>query len=168
MSSHFDSESMLSPEDVSVDQHQSPSLLCVKLECSKTDPFRAGVAIFLGSTDNVLCPAVLAYLAIRPQAPGPLFVFKDGSYLTRERLVAHLHVGLRQAGLEADRYSRHSFRIGAATTAAQAEVKDSLSKCWDVGSLLPISVILSSHPKRPTSSHFIPSSLFAVVLKLSV
>ena len=46
-SSHFDPESMLSPEDVSVDQHQSPSLLCVKLKCSKTDPFRAGVAIFL-------------------------------------------------------------------------------------------------------------------------
>ena len=80
-SSHFDPESMLSPEDVSVDRHQSPSLLCVKLKCSKTDPFRAGVAIFLGRTDNVLCPvaAVLAYLAIRPQAPGPLFVFKDGS-----------------------------------------------------------------------------------------
>ena len=80
-SSHFDPESMLSPEDVSVDQHQSPSLLCVKLKCSKSDPFRAGVAIFLGHTDNVLCAvaAVLAYLAIRPQAPGPLFVFKDGS-----------------------------------------------------------------------------------------
>ena len=35
---HFDPESMLSPEDVSVDQHQSPSLLCMKLQCSKTDP----------------------------------------------------------------------------------------------------------------------------------
>ena len=102
----FDSESMLSPEDVSVDQHQSPSLLCMKLKCSKTDPFRAGVAIFLGRTDNVLCPvaAVLTYLAVCPQAPGPLFVFKDGSYLTREHLVAHLRMGLRQAGLEAERY----------------------------------------------------------------
>ena len=35
---HFDPESMLFPEDVSVDQHQSPSLLCVKLKHSKTDP----------------------------------------------------------------------------------------------------------------------------------
>ena len=57
-----------------------------------------------------------------------LFVFKDGSYLTREHLVPHLRVGLRQAGLEADRYSGHSFRIGAATTAAQAGVKDSFIK----------------------------------------
>ena len=123
--SHFGSESMLSPEDVAVDQHQSPSLPCVKLKRSKTDPFSAGVAIFLGRTGNVLCPvaAVLAYLAVRPQAPSPLFVFKDGSYPTRERLVAHLRMGLRQAGLEAGRYSSHSFRIGAATTAAQAGVK---------------------------------------------
>ena len=127
---------MLSPEDVSVDQHQSSSLLCVKLKCSKTDPFRAGVAIFLRRTDNVLCPVapILAYFAICPQAPGPLFVFKDGSYLTRECLVAHLHLGLRQAGLEADRYSSHSFRIGAATTAAQAGIKDSFIEmlgCWE-------------------------------------
>ena len=50
----------------------------MKLKCSKTDPFRAGVAIFLGHTDNVLCPvaAVLAYLVIHPQAPGPLLCLK--------------------------------------------------------------------------------------------
>ena len=95
---------------------------------------------------NVLCPvaAVLAYLAIRPQAPGPLFVFKDGSYLTREHLMAHLCVGLCQAGLEADRYSGHSFRIGAATTAAQAGVEDSFIKMLgQSGSLLPISVMFA-------------------------
>ena len=70
-------------------------------------PFRTGVAIFVNHMDNLLCPvaAFLAYLAIRLQAPSPLFVLKDGSYLTRQRLVAHLHVGLCQAGLEADRYS---------------------------------------------------------------
>ena len=115
---------MLSPNDVSVDQHQSPTLLRVSLKCSKTDPFRAGVAIFVGRTDNLLCPvaAVFAYLAIHPQQPGPLFMFKDGSYLTRERLVARLRTGLRQAGLGADRYSGHSFRIGAVTTAAQAGI----------------------------------------------
>ena len=37
---NFDPETMLFPEDVSVDQHQSPSLLCVKLKHSKTDPLR--------------------------------------------------------------------------------------------------------------------------------
>ena len=57
-----------------------------------------------------------------------LSLSENGSYLTRERLVAHLRMGLRQAGLEADRYSGHSFRIGAATTAAQAGVKDSFIK----------------------------------------
>ena len=108
---------MLSPEDVSVNQHQSPSLICVKIKRSKTDPFRAGVSIFLGRTDNVLRPvtAVLAYLAIRPQIPGPLFVFENGSYLTRECLVTHLQLGLRRTGLEADRFSGHSIKIGADT-----------------------------------------------------
>ena len=68
-STHFDPESMRSPEDVSVDQCQSPSLLCVKLKCSKADPFRTCIAILLGRVDDVLCPvgAVLAYLAIHSQ-----------------------------------------------------------------------------------------------------
>ena len=85
-SNHFDSEVMLTPRDVAVDQIQSPSLLAMTLKQSKTDPFRMGVTIFLGRTGNLLCPvvAVLAYLAIRPQSPGPLFIFSDGSYLTRD------------------------------------------------------------------------------------
>ena len=144
-STHFDPESMLSPEDVSDDQHQSPSLLCVKPKFSKTDPFRAGVAIFLECTDDVLCPVapVLAYFAICPQAPGPLFVFKDGSYFTREHLVAHLRLGLRQAGSEADRYSSHSFRIGVATTAAQAGMKDSFIKMLGHWESPPIRVMFA-------------------------
>ena len=78
----------------------------------------------MGRTGNLLCSvaAVLAYLAIHPQKPGPLFLFKDGNYLTRERLITHL--GLAQAGIDAEYYSGHSFRIGAATTAAQAGIED--------------------------------------------
>ena len=129
-SNQFDSEVMLTPRDVAVDQIQSPSLFAVTLKQSKTDPFRMGVTIFLGRTGNLLCPvaAVLAYLAIRPQSPGPLFIFSDGSYLTRDRLVAHLRAGLQQAGVDASRFSGHSFRIGAATMAAQAGIEDAVIK----------------------------------------
>ena len=121
---------MLTPEDVSVDNHQTPSLLCIKLKQSKTDPFRAGVSIFLGCTGNQLCPvaAVLAYLAIHHPAFAPLFLFLDGSYLTRDRLVKHLRQGLQQVGIDRNRFSGHSFRIGAATTAAQAGIEDSVVK----------------------------------------
>ena len=36
--------------DVSVDRHQSLSLLCVRLKQSNADPFRVGVSLFLGYT----------------------------------------------------------------------------------------------------------------------
>ena len=126
----FDPEAMLTPMDVAVDQVQSPSVLAVTLKQSKTDPFRVGVTIFMGRTGNLLCPvaAVLAYLAIRPPSPGPLFIFRDGSYLTRDRLVTRLRAGLLQAGIDASRFTGHSFRIGAATTAAQAGIEDAVIK----------------------------------------
>ena len=109
---------------------QSPSVLAVTLKQSKTDPFRAGVRIFMGRTGNLLCPvaAVLAYLAILPPSPGPLFILRDGSYLTRDRLVTRLRAGLLQAGIDASRFTGHSFRIGAATTAAQAGIEDAVIK----------------------------------------
>ena len=75
----YGAEPMLSLGDISVDSHQTPSILCVRLKQSKTDPFRVGVDIFMGRTNNTLCPvaAVLAYLAIRPSIEGPLFIFQD-------------------------------------------------------------------------------------------
>ena len=91
---------------------------------SKTDPFRQGVTIFLGRTDTELCPvgAVLAYLAIRCGKGGPLFYFKDGKAPTRSQLVAELRRNLEECNLRPQDYSRHSFRIGVATTAAACGV----------------------------------------------
>ena len=76
-------QGMLSPRDVSVDSHSAPTHLAVHLRQSKTDPFGAGSTLHLGATGDHLCPvvAMLAYLAIRPQSPGPLFLFQDGSTL---------------------------------------------------------------------------------------
>ena len=120
----------LSPDNVSVDDHTTPSILCVQLKHSKTDPFRAGVSIFLGRTNQLLCPvaAVLAYMAIRPPDPGPLFMLADRSYLTREWLVIQLRQGLEAVGIDPSRFSGHSFRIGAATTAAQVGIEDATIK----------------------------------------
>ena len=57
-----------------------------------------------------------------------MFLFADGSYLTRERFVAKLRQALAAAGIEAKRYAGHSFRIGAATTASLCGLQDSLIK----------------------------------------
>lgn len=119
---------MLTPADVQVDSHTSPTRMAVHLRQSKTDPFGVGTTLHLGATGRTLCPvaAVLAYLAIRPQSVGPLFVFHDGSTLSRPRLVRSLREALRAVGVDDSSYSGHSFRIGAATAAAKAGLNDSL------------------------------------------
>lgn len=72
----------------------------VHLRHTKTDPFSAGVRLFLGRTGDILYPvaAVLEYMARRPSGPGPLFVFEDGTPLSRARLVTHMHEALSSSG----------------------------------------------------------------------
>ena len=88
------------------------------------------MSIFLGKTGNQLCPvaALAAYLAIRGSQPGPFFQFRDGHPLSRERFVTKVRGALTEAGLDASKFAGHSFRIGAATTAAARGVEDSLIK----------------------------------------
>ena len=59
---------------------------------------------------------------------GPFFTRSDGKYMTREYFVAAVWAALSQAGVEVKNYLGHSFRIGAATTAAQQGLQDSLIK----------------------------------------
>ena len=61
---------------------------------------------------------------LRGKKTGPLFVFKDGRPLTRQRFVAAVRDALSQAGIAANSYAGHSFRIGAATTAASRGLED--------------------------------------------
>ena len=124
----FNPEVHLSLADVALDSHSSPSLMRVRIKQSKTDPFRLGVDIYLGKAPPPLCPisAMVAYIASRGPQPGPLFLFSDGSSLSRQRLVDLVRDCLRRAGLNEGSYAGHSFRIGAATTAAATGVEDSL------------------------------------------
>ena len=130
--SSFDPQVHLTPADIAVDSHSHPSRIRIHIKQSKTDPFRQGIYIFCGKTDNLLCPvaAMLSYLVSRGTNPGPLFRFEDGRPLTRSRLVDQLRLALSEAGIAVDeaRYSGHSFRIGAATTAAARGLEDSLIK----------------------------------------
>ena len=116
----------LSLDDIAIDDKKSPSVVQVNIKQSKTDPFRQGVQVYLGKTGKALCPveALLPYLAIRGANPGPLFILKDGSYLTRQRFASLISTCLCQAGIDEKSYSTHSFRIGAATTAKDAGISD--------------------------------------------
>lgn len=107
-----------------------PAFVRVLLKQSKTDPFRKGVALYVGATGNDLCPvaALLDFLQSRGTAPGPLFRFADGRPLTRSRFVDLVREALVRAGFNASQYCGHSFRIGAATTAAARGIEDSIIK----------------------------------------
>ena len=117
----------LTPMDVAVDNLQQPSLIQLSLRCSKTDQTRQRVKLFIGRTNNELCmvAAMLAYLAVRGFDHGPLFRSEDGQPLTHAKLVSLLKATLTAAGIDSTHYSGHSFRIGAATTAAANEISDS-------------------------------------------
>ena len=126
----YDESCHLSFNSVSVDNRDNPQQLRISIKHSKTDPFRKGVDIFLGTTGDNICPVkgILPYLAMRGNHKGPLFVFQDGRSLTRQRFSSALDGLLKQFHINAHCYNTHSFRIGAATTARQANIPDSLIK----------------------------------------
>ena len=58
----------------------------------------------------------------------PVYVNFHGQALTRNMFLAFLKQLLQVSGLPCDKYSGHSFRIGAATSAAAARIEDHLIK----------------------------------------
>ena len=160
----YDQARHLSYADIAVDRVSSPTLLTLPrchLKQSKTDQFHQGIDIYVGRTNNQLCPAAatMAYLAARGASPGPLFIFKDGRLLSRDRFVDQVTQAIGALGLNSQNYAGHSFRIGAATTAAECRVEDSVIKAlgrWKSSAfqvyirtprdrLASISQLLSSH-----------------------
>ena len=126
----FTSNRHLSWGDVCVDSITQPGMVKVHLKFSKCDQLGKGVDVFCGRTGNRLCPvaACLAYIAIRGAAPGPFFCWENGSPLTKPQFISLVREALTEAGMNASLYSGHSFRVGAATSAAQAGMEDSVIK----------------------------------------
>ena len=128
--SEFDDTAHLTFRDVAIDRLQAPSMLSVRIKASKTDPFRVGVDVVVGKVDGRCAQSQLYWDTYWPEEPGqvPLFRFEDGKPLTRIRLVEKVQRALQVAGVLSKPYSGHSFRIGAATTAARVGVEDSTIK----------------------------------------
>ena len=125
---HGGADPGLSVTDVSVDSFSNPSYVALFLHRSKTDTFGVGSTIYLGLVDGSICPvkALLAYIVLRGNGPGPLFAFQSGSPLTRSTLVQAVRDALRPHNVDVGGFNGRSFRIGAATTAVAAKVPDSL------------------------------------------
>ena len=75
-------------------------------------------------SNPLLCPyqTLLDYISIRNHSSpdSPLFSFMDDSTVLRHYFTTRLCEALHFCGLDLKRYQAHSFRIGAATTAAAA------------------------------------------------
>ncbi len=127
-SAEYDPGCHLSLADIALDSHSAPTTIRVAIKQSKTDPYRRGVHIFIGQSFTDICPVqrMVTYLATRGPSQGPLFMHKDGQPLSRSSLVRKVRSALTQAGVDASTYSGHSFRIGAASTAAAKEVEDAI------------------------------------------
>ena len=122
----FDQAVHLTWGDVSISE--DGRVLRVFLKRSKTDQYGRGIEVFIGATNDDLCPvrAVTSYVSLRGPEPGTFFRHADGTPLTKARFVELVRSALIRAGVSVRGYSGHSFRIGAATAAAQAGVPDSV------------------------------------------
>ena len=121
----FDTTLHLQVSDQAFDHLDRPSCLCVWIKASKTDPFRKGCHIYIGTESAPLCAvfAMSAYLNRRGNNPGSLFLLQNGQPLSRELLSSWLKRLLTASGVPGN-VSSHSFRIGAATVAARNGVHD--------------------------------------------
>ncbi len=111
------------------------SMFNLKLHTSKTDPFRLGVDIpFYRNKSNTWCPVLLMdkYLRQGRHVYGlsnfhmndPLFVDEEGKPFNRTRFLCYLKQILCRLGYDENKYNGHSFRIGAASSAAAAGMED--------------------------------------------
>ena len=123
----FNSATCLAWGDVAVDDTSNPSQVKIHLKKSKCDQFGRGVDVFLGRTDTSLCPiaAITSYMVVRGSSPGPFFVDDKKEALSKGHFVKAIRDILQSLGLPHHQYAGHSFRIGAATSAALAGVEDS-------------------------------------------
>ena len=126
--SGFEDSKHLAWEDVAIDDVHNPQLLRVHLKRSKTDQLGKGVDVYIGKTDGPLCPvtAVIAYMAVRGPSPGSFFKLANGLPFTKSSFTSKIRAGLQAVGLPESSFAGHSFRIGAATAAANAGIEDSV------------------------------------------
>ncbi|PPQ82976.1 hypothetical protein CVT24_012098, partial [Panaeolus cyanescens] len=107
----------------------NPTHVRLSLPASKTDPFRKGVSILLAraTSNTARCPVeALRHLYTLHPAPdnAPLFADDLNEALSRDHFIKRLKASLTSLGYDDSGYSGHSFRRGAATSAAIAGFSD--------------------------------------------
>ncbi|VDI28484.1 Hypothetical predicted protein [Mytilus galloprovincialis] len=116
-------------QDITVDP--TKQFFIFRLRSSKRDPFRQGVNITIYENDTFKPVDTMSkYLSIRYNngalPKSPLFVEDEfqSSPLSRETFISSLRQLLDTLGYNTVKFCGHSFRIGAATSAAACGVED--------------------------------------------
>jgi hypothetical protein len=120
-------QSLLSLSDLQIDLASPASgmaLIFTKYKHSKGD--RPVIIQISPQTGSGLCPVsnMIRYLSVRPMGAGSLFVRADRSSVTRTYFTFYMRHLLQACSLDSTLYKGHSFRIGAASWAAQAGYSD--------------------------------------------
>lgn len=108
----------------------------VQIRRSKTDPKGSGHTLTLPCIDSPLCPrcSLHTYMQSRldtcEPAPCAFFVFRTGEFLTRSVFSKMVSDLLTRLGYHSGDYGTHSFRAGAATSAALAGLQP-----WEIKQL---------------------------------
>ncbi len=106
---------------------KQPKTLSITFHSYKHSPQSSPFTICLKRSLNTdYCPvsAMASYLSIRPNLPGPVFIFPDSQPVTRSYFKSCLDKSLAWSSLSTAHYKPHSFRIGAATQAALSYIPD--------------------------------------------
>ena len=123
--SHYNRHLHLLKKDITI--RKDRMLICIK--GSKTEQFRKRASILISKTGTSTCPVTAMNDFLKhshhPKSL-PLFAFQDGKFLTRRDVSTMTKSLLASRVPDVHRYSSHSYRIGAATTAAAAGIPDSL------------------------------------------
>lgn len=107
--------------------NNSNSEVFVSIKSSKTDQIGLSTTLILSKNENdeiCVIDNLRKYIQLRPKIDGPLFCHLSHNALNRNQFLAVLRAALNFVGLDADEFNTHSFRIGAATTAALAGKTD--------------------------------------------
>lgn len=126
--SQVNRSNMVTIEDISLDKDLGYYIF--NLRSSKCDPFSKGVKITIFE-NHIFKPVqtMSSYLRLRSDLgatlTSPLFIEETTQLpLTREKFISFMKELLSRLGYETSKFNGHSFRIGAATSAASSGVED--------------------------------------------
>lgn len=125
----FCNDKHLTVSDVSLrSSHSNDTFMSVRVKSSKTDS--KGFILHIGCSQHTVCAvcAMTDYLNTRAMSGSdPLFLFDNDTILSRSILVSTTRSYLAMCGIDPEKYTGHSYRVGGATSAAEAGLSD-----WEI------------------------------------